>query len=84
MEELSEIAPSIKYLGKTITNNDALDDAITESNTLRRTIIPRINSVLWNMKISKENKVLIYNAIIKSYYTRWPLKERSKKLVNAY
>lgn len=76
-----------KYLGITLTNNGSLDDAIRERNTQGRKAITLLNGILWDKNISRENKIRIYNTIVKAIITYssevWPMKERTSKMLTA-
>lgn len=76
-----------KYLGLNITNDGTLDEAIKERNVQGRKAIRMLNTILWDQKISKENKHRIYNTIVKSIVTYgsevWQLKEKSMKTLEA-
>lgn len=76
-----------KYLGMHISNSGTLDYAIKERNTQGRKAIAMLNSILWDQKITRRNKHLIYNTIIKSIVTYscevWQLKERTIRTLEA-
>ncbi|KAJ8952322.1 hypothetical protein NQ318_017216 [Aromia moschata] len=75
------------FEGLNITNNGTLDDAIKEKNIQGRKAIRSLNNILWDQKISKENKHRIYNTIVKSIVTYgsevWQLREKSIKSLEA-
>ncbi|XP_060528291.1 uncharacterized protein LOC132703178 [Cylas formicarius] len=76
-----------KYLGMYISNSGTLDYAIKEQNNQGRKAITMLNTFLWDQKITRRNKHLIYNTIIKSIVTYssevWPPKERNMKTLEA-
>ena len=76
-----------KYLGVWLTQDGKFDRAIRERNLQGRKAIAMLNGVLWDQRISKENKRRIYNAIVKSIITYgsevWQLKKRSEDILRA-
>lgn len=76
-----------KYLGVEISQEGTLDSAIRERNAAGRRAIGMLNSIIWDRNIRKENKVKIYNSIVKSTITYsaevWPLKDRTEKMLRA-
>ena len=86
-QKIIKCCQKYKYLGMNITQDGTLDEAIRERNIQGRKAISLLNSVLWDKNISKSNKHLIYNSIVKSIITYgsevWQLKERSKRLLEA-
>lgn len=76
-----------KYLGVFLTQDGRLDQAIKKRNMLGRRAIAMLNGVLWDQRISKENKRRIYNAIVKSIVTYgcevWPMKQRTREVLEA-
>ena len=63
------------------------DQAIRERNTLARKAIAMLNGILWDQRISKDNKRRIYNAVVKSILTYgcevWQLKKRTQDMLRA-
>ncbi|XP_060524437.1 uncharacterized protein LOC132700877 [Cylas formicarius] len=59
-----------KYLGMYISSSGTLDYAIKERNNQGRKAITMLNTFLWDQKITRRNKHLIYNTIIKSIVTK--------------
>ena len=49
-----------KYLGVHLTSDSKLDKAIKERNMLWREAIRMMNGILWDQKISKDNKKIIF------------------------
>lgn len=74
-----------KYLGLKITRNGTLDTAIKDRNTQGRKAIAMMNGILWDQTISKTNKQLIYNIILKSIMTYssevWQIKQSTEKML---
>ena len=67
-----------KYLGVIITKDGKQDHEIKRRITLGKSAISALNSILWDKKITKENKSLIFKAIVRSIATygseTWQLK----------
>ena len=76
-----------KYLGVRLTQDGRTDQAIRERNTLARKAIAMLNGILWDQRISKDNKRRIYNAVVKSILTYgcevWQLKKRTQDMLRA-
>ncbi|CAH0395288.1 unnamed protein product [Bemisia tabaci] len=76
-----------KYLGVRLTQDGRTDQAIKERNTLARKATAMLNGILWDPRISKENKRRIYDVVVKSTLTYgcevWQLKERTKGMLRA-
>ena len=58
-----------KYLGVKIDKEDRQENAIKNRINNGRAITAMLNSVLWNRHISRKNKLLIYNSVVKSTVT---------------
>ena len=56
-----------KYLGVKIGKEDRQEDDIQNRINEGRAVTPMLNSVLWNRRITRKNKLLIYNSIVKKY-----------------
>jgi len=52
-----------------ITQDGTTDEDIKERNIQARRAISLPNSILWDQSVSKQNKRLIYNTIIRSIVT---------------
>ncbi|CAH0393483.1 unnamed protein product [Bemisia tabaci] len=76
-----------KYLGVRLTQDGRTDQAIKERNTLARKATAMLNGILWDPRVSKENKRRIYNVVVKSILTYgcevWQLKERTQRMLRA-
>lgn len=76
-----------KYLGVHITCEGSMDEEIRYRNNLGRQAIRKLNNILWDKTISKDNKHKIYNSIVKSIVSYgsevWPLKENALKMIEA-
>ncbi|XP_060527378.1 uncharacterized protein LOC132702628 [Cylas formicarius] len=76
-----------KDLGMYISSSGTLDYVFKERNNQCRNEITMLNTFLLDQKITRRNKHLIYNTIIKSIVTYssevWPLKERTMRTLEA-
>ena len=74
-----------KYLGVNITQDGRLDAAIKNRNIQGRRAISMMNGILWDQTISKANKKLIYNTILRSIVTHscevWQMKQSTEKML---
>ncbi|XP_044760850.1 uncharacterized protein LOC123318297 [Coccinella septempunctata] len=76
-----------KYLGLKITRDGLMDEGIKERVVLGRKAISMLNGVVWDQRISKDNKKRIYNTIVRSMITYgsevWRLKKRMENVLLA-
>ena len=76
-----------KYLGVWVSQDGRLDHAIKDRNLQGRRAIAMLNGVLWDQRISKDNKKLIYTTIVKSILSYgsevWQMKSRTQDILKA-
>ena len=58
-----------KYVGVKIDKEDRQENNIKNRINKGRAVTAMLNSVLWNRQITRKNKLLIYNSIVKSTVT---------------
>ncbi len=82
-----ESCEQYKYLGVNLTSDGKLDQAIRDRNLLGRKAIAMLNGILWDQRISKDNKKRIYNSVVKPIITYgsevWQLKKRTQEMLKA-
>lgn len=82
-----ESCEQYKYLGVKLTSDGKLDQAIRDRNLLGRKAIAMLNGILWDQRISKDNKKRIYNSVVKPIITYgsevWQLKKRTQEMLKA-
>ena len=59
----------LKYLGVKIDIGGRQENDIKDSNNKGNAVTAMLNSVLWNRQITRKNKLLIYNSIVKNSVT---------------
>jgi hypothetical protein len=58
-----------KYLGVTITKEGTSTEEIDHKIIQGRTVIGKLNSVLWNDKITMKTKKMIFSTVLESIVT---------------
>ena len=58
-----------KYLGVNIDKEDRQEDNIKNRINKGRAVTAMLNNVVWNRQVTRKNKLLIYNSIVKSTVT---------------
>ena len=75
------------YLGAKITSDGKHSKEINNRISIGRDAIRELNSILWDKRITRKRKILIYNTITKSITTYgseiWQISEQNKKTLFA-